>query len=70
MNQERRRPNIKVSAELVNYLRILEIEDVSSIPKMKTVRKQFIKLSKARHPDKGMGSSEDFADYSRQRNIS
>ena len=48
-----------MSAQLVNYLRILEIEE-ETIPKMKIVRKQFLKLSKLKHPDKGLGSSEDF----------
>ena len=61
MNQEKRQ-NMKLSAQLVNYLRILEIEDEKSIPKMKIVRRQFLKLSKIRHPDKGVGSDEDFSE--------
>ena len=59
---EEKRNNSKLTAQLVNYLRILEIEDEVNIPKVKYVRKQFLKLSKLKHPDKGTGTSEDFAE--------
>ena len=61
MTQEKRNSS-KLSAQLINYLRVLEIEDEQAIPKMKLVRRQFLKLSKSRHPDKGNGTNEDFVE--------
>ena len=53
---------VKMSAQVLNYMQILEIEDLSRVPLMKTVRERFLKLSKIRHPDKGVGSAADFAE--------
>ena len=43
-------------------MQILEIEDLTKIPLMKTVRDRFLKLSKIKHPDKGVGNHTDFTE--------
>ena len=50
----------KLSAEAIECMKILEISDLSKMPLMKTVRKNFLKLVKSKHPDGGEGSEEDF----------
>ena len=49
-----------MNAQVVSALQILEIEDQKNIPQMKTVRKKFLKLVKAKHPDGGVGTEKDF----------
>ena len=53
---------IKLSAGAVNSMRILEFSDLINLPLMKTVRKKFLRLVKAKHPDGGIGSEEDFVE--------
>ena len=61
MEHDRKRVNTKLSAQVINCLEILEIEDHYSLPKMKTVRKKFLKIVKSKHPD-GEGNEEDFVE--------
>ena len=49
-----------MNAQVVNFMQILEIDDLSIVPLMKTVRKKFLKLAKFKHPDGGQGSEADF----------
>ena len=51
-----------MNAQVISSMQILEIDDMSKLPLMKTVRKQFLKLAKAKHPDGGVGSEEDFVE--------
>ena len=51
-----------MNAQVISSMQILEIEDMSRLPQMKTVRKKFLKLVKAKHPDGGIGSEEDFVE--------
>ena len=60
MNQDKRRNNSKMNAQVLNCMKIMEFENLEEIPKMKHVRKKFIRLVKAKHPDGGQGSEEDF----------
>ena len=53
-----RRNNI--NAQVINAMQILEIDDQKVIPLMKTVRRSFLRLAKAKHPDGGAGKEEDF----------
>ena len=43
-------------------MQVLEIEDTTRIPLMKTVKRQFLKLAKAKHPDGGLGTDADFVE--------
>ena len=51
-----------MNAQVISSMQILEIEDMSRIPLMKMVRKQFLKFAKAKHPDGGVGTEEDFVE--------
>ena len=51
-----------MKAEVINAMQILEIEDLNSVPLMKTVKKKFLRLVKAKHPDGGIGSAADFVE--------
>ena len=50
----------RMNAQVVDYLKVLEVENLQLIPKMKEVRKKFLRLVKAKHPGGGQGSGEDF----------
>ena len=38
----------------------MEIEDLTWLPLMKTVKNKLLKLGKTEHPDNGLGTDEDF----------
>ena len=50
---------MKLNREAIMNLRILEFPD-DILPKMKELRKRYLELSLARHPDKETGTDEDF----------
>ena len=54
------RPTSNLNAQVLSYMQVLEIEDTTIVPLMKTVRKKFLKHAKARHPDRRLGSEPDF----------
>ena len=60
MDQDKKRTNNKLIAQVLNCMKILEFDDLEKIPMMKEVRKKFIRLVKAKHPDGGNGTEEDF----------
>ena len=49
-----------MNAQVISYMQVLEIENLASVPLMKTVKRKFLKLAKVRHPDGGVGSEADF----------
>ena len=51
---------MKMNAQVVNCLKILEFNDIDVVPMMKQVKKKFLRLVKAKHPDGGIGTEEDF----------
>ena len=48
---------------LEEALKILEFPDVTKLPKLKEIQKQFRKLSLLKHPDKNGGTKEATADF-------
>ena len=46
--------------KIKNALKVLGFEDLSVIPKMKEIRKKWIKLSFIHHPDKPTGDTKTF----------
>ena len=54
--------NNKMNAQVINYMEILEFEKFEELPKMKEVRRKFLKIVKAKHPDGGQGTEEDFVE--------
>ena len=52
----------QMNAQVINAMQILEIENLDVVPLMKTVKKKFLKLVKAKHPDGGIGCEADFVE--------
>ena len=53
---------VTMNAQVLNYMQVLEIENLNQVPLMKTVKKQFLRLVKSKHPDGGVGSEADFVE--------
>ena len=52
--------SVKMEQRIKNALKVLGFEDLSTIPKMKEIRKQWIRLSLLHHPDKPTGETKAF----------
>ena len=51
---------VKMDQRIKYALKVLGFEDLSTIPKMKEIRKQWIRLSLIHHPDKPTGETKAF----------
>ena len=54
--------NMKINAQVSSCMKILEFSSLEDLPRMKDVRRRFLKVVKAKHPDGGQGSDEDFVE--------
>ena len=52
---------MKIDRKMKEYLSILgfDVDELNEFPKMKEVRKQFLKLAILKHPDKPNGNEKD-----------
>ena len=57
-----RSTSMKINAQVVSCLKLLEFSNLDELPKMKEVKKKFLKIVKAKHPDGGQGTEEDFVE--------
>ena len=56
------RMDSKLNAQVVNCMKLLELEKLDELPLMEEVCKQFLKLVKAKHPDGGFRTKENFVE--------